>query len=142
MRGEFTSCHIKLFDYSHTAAPDYYTEHHHTLIILRPQAENVQLPDLVITSGHYLERYLVGLEEMDTPELLAQLQHYRVYRSPEGPDPQAIVKSLLPFLQAHSGLYIEIQDNAVLIFHPGRDLETEQGVQKLFTLGAEFCAGA
>jgi MFS superfamily sulfate permease-like transporter len=142
MRGEFTSCHIKLFDYSHTAAPDYYTELRHTLIILRPQNENVQLPDLVITSGNYLERYLVGLEEMDTPELLAQLRHYRVYRSPEGPDPQAIVQRLLPFLQANSGLYIEIQDNAVLIFHPGQDLETEQGVQKLFALGAEFCAGS
>jgi len=142
MTGEHNGCHIKLFDYSHTAAPDYYTELRHTLIILRPQAENAHLPDLVITSGHYLERYLVGLEEMDTPKLLAQLRHYSVYRSPEEPDPQAILKRLLPFLQANSGLYIEIHDNAVLIFHPGRDLETEDGVQKLFTLGAEFCAGA
>ncbi|MDH3934406.1 MAG: SulP family inorganic anion transporter [Gammaproteobacteria bacterium] len=142
MTGEHNSCHIKLFDYSHTAAPDYYTELRHTLIILRPQAENMQLPDLVITSGHYLERYLVGLEEMDNPELLAQLQHYSVYRSPGGPDPEAILKRLLPFLQVNSGLFIEIHDNAVLIFHPGQDLETEDGVQKLFTLGAEFCAGA
>jgi MFS superfamily sulfate permease-like transporter len=140
MRGEYCGCHIKLFDYSHTAAPDYYTEHHHTLIILRPQDETVQLPDLVITSGHYLERYLVGLEEMDTPELLARLHDYRIYRDPEGADPEPMVKGLLPFLQAHPGLYIEIRDNAVLIFHPHRDLESERDVQSLFALAAEFCA--
>ena len=142
MTGEHAGCHVKLFDYSHTAAPDYYTEHRHTIMILRPRDENMQLPDLVIAPGHYLDRYLVGLEEMDTPELLAGLRDYRVYRGPEGPDAIPTVKRLLPLLQDYPDLYIEIQDNAVLTFCPNRDLESEEGVQQLFALAAEICAGA
>ncbi|OZA24213.1 MAG: sulfate transporter, partial [Hydrogenophilales bacterium 17-61-9] len=36
MTGDYAGCHVKLFDYSHTAAPDYYSEHRHTVVILRP----------------------------------------------------------------------------------------------------------
>lgn len=40
MSGEYHGCKLRLFDYSHTAAPDYYTKHWHTLILLSCPSES------------------------------------------------------------------------------------------------------
>ncbi|MGB5539558.1 MAG: SulP family inorganic anion transporter [Gammaproteobacteria bacterium] len=140
MTGLYASCHVKLFDYSHTAAPDYYAEHRHTLIIVRPQGELVEMPDLVVTPGHYLQRYLVEFEEFDTPALTAASHEHRWYRRPQGIVPEGLIKKLLILLENYPGIYIEIRDNVLLAFHPGRELESEDGIASLLGIANLVCA--
>jgi carbonic anhydrase len=70
---------VKVFDYSHTAAPDYYAEHQHTLVIVQPPPGGPELPDVVLAPGHYLKRYLVDYRELDPPPELGLPEGYRVY---------------------------------------------------------------
>lgn len=139
MTGLHAGCHVKLFDYSHTAAPDYYAEHRHTLIILRPQIEQLELPDLVVAPGHYLERYLVEYEEIDTPELIAASREHRWYRRPHGPDPEHLIKRILALLEHYPGIYLEVRDNALLAFHPDRELETAPDMEALLGIANLLC---
>jgi hypothetical protein len=139
MTGEYAGCHVKLFDYSHTAAPDYYSEHRHTVLILRPQDETTALPELVLTPGNYLERYLIGFEEIDTPEIAATLREHRLYTRLGGPDPVAMIGRILPLLERHLSIYIEIRDGSLLAFCPGRDLATAEGIEALFELARHLC---
>ncbi len=139
MTGEHVGCHVKLFDYSHTAAPDYYAEHRHTVIILRPQVVSEALPELVLSPGNYLERYLVGYEEVDMPEISAGLREHRLYVRRESPNALAMIRRLLAVLDRHPGIYIEIHDGALLAFCPDRDLESAEGIEALFDLGGLLC---
>jgi MFS superfamily sulfate permease-like transporter len=139
MTGLYAGCHVKLFDYSHTAAPDYYSAHRHTVVILRPQDDGLELPDLVVTPGRYLERYLVEFEEIDSPALTAAGHRHRWYRSPGGIDPEGMIKQLLVLLENYPGIYIEIRDNALLAFHPNRDLEDVDGIVSLLGIANLSC---
>ena len=139
MTGDYAGCHVKLFDYSHTAAPDYYAEHRHTVIILRPTQVKTALPELVLTPGNYLERYLVGYEEIDTPELTADLREHRLYAVPGSLNAIGMVRKLLGVLDRHPGLFIEIHDGALLAFRPERELETVEGIEALFELASLLC---
>jgi MFS superfamily sulfate permease-like transporter len=139
--GEYAGCQVKLFDYSHTAAPDYYSEHRHTVLILRLHDQTAAFPELVLTPGNYLERYLIGFEEIDTPEIAAALREHRLYTRPGGPDPNAMIGRILPLLERHSNIYIEIHDGSLLAFCPGRDLATADGVEALFELAKHVCRG-
>ncbi len=139
MTGLYAGYHVKLFDYSHTAAPDYYAEHRHTLIILRPQDEGVELPDLVVTPGHYLQRYLVEFEEIDTPELAAASPDHRWYGRPQGINPEGLIRTLLVLLENYPGIYIEIRDNALLVFHPGRELLNVDEISSLLGIANLLC---
>ena len=139
MTGLYAGYHVKLFDYSHTAAPDYYAEHRHTLIILRPQDESVELPDLVVTPGHYLQRYLVEFEEIDTPELAAASPDHRWYGRPQGINPEGLIRTLLVLLENYPGIYIEIRDNALLVFHPGRELLNVDEISSLLGIANLLC---
>ena len=139
MSGEYAGCHVKLFDYSHTAAPDYYSEHRHTVLILRLLDETTALPELVLTPGNYLERYLIGFEEIDTPEIAAALREHRLYTRPGGPDPVAMIRRILPLLERHLSIYIEIRDGSLLAFCPGRDLATAEGIEALLELARLLC---
>ena len=140
MIGDYAGCHVKLFDYSHTAAPDYYAEHRHTVIILRPNVVKAALPDLVLTPGNYLERYLVAFEEVDAPEITAELREHRLYVRPNSLNALGMIRKLLTVLERHPGIYIEIRDGALLAFCPDRDLETAEGIESLFELGSLLCA--
>ncbi len=139
MTGLHSGCHVKLFDYSHTAAPDYYAEHRHTVIILRPQDTGVELPELVVTPGHYLERYLVEFEEADNPELLVASPHHRWYRRPDSPIPDRVVGQILTLIRNYPGIYVEIRDNALLAFHPYRELETAPDIEELLGIASHLC---
>lgn len=139
MTGDYAGCHVKLFDYSHTAAPDYYAEHRHTVIILRPHDIAAALPELVLTPGNYLERYLVGFEEIDAPEITAALREHRLYTRPDSPDSTGVIRKILALLDRHPDIYIEIHDGALLAFCPARDLETAEGIEALFGLGSLLC---
>jgi len=139
MTGQYAGCHVKLFDYSHTAAPDYYAEHRHTLIMLRPPDDAMELPDLVVTPGHYLQRYLVEFEEIDTPALAAASREHRWFRHPQGADPENLIKQLLVVLENFPGMYIEVRDNALLAFHPDHELESVDNIVALLGIANLIC---
>lgn len=144
MTGEYRGCYVKLFDYSHTAAPDYYVEHRHTAIILRPAAMDAGvLPNLAIAPGSYLERYLIAeYAEVELSALdPAIADHYRAYAD----DPQRahalMVASLAPQLLRHPGFYLEIRNNAVLAFRPDKPLESPAELATLLAF-ADWLSGA
>lgn len=139
MTGLYAGCHVKLFDYSHTAAPDYYAEHRHTLVVLRPQDEGMELPDLVVTPGLYLQRYLVGFEEIDRPALAAASHEHRWYQRPQGHVPEELIRRLQVVLDNYPGIYLEIRDNALLAFNPNRDLANADGIASLLGIANLLC---
>jgi len=132
MSGEFHGCYLSLYDYSHTAAPDYYAEHHHTIVHLRRlETDDMPWPNLVITPGHYLERYLVEYQEVDIMSRPALSQHYRLYAL----NPQQALAwmdlGIERLLAEHPGFYIELRDNFMLVFHPEHDLESPEAIELL-----------
>jgi len=132
MTGLYNGCHVKLFDYSHTAAPDYYSEHRHTLILLRClEVGDVELPNLAITPGDYLERYLVGYQEVDLADRPVFAAHYRLYAQDPTQALAFIETKAEQLLSDHPGFYVEIRDNVLLAFRPGRELETPETIKLL-----------
>lgn len=141
MTGTQAGCHVKIFDYSHTAAPDYYSVHRHTLLLLRPlELEGAQLPDLAITPGHYLERYLLAeYAEVTLPAGLAKTGALCLYAREEAAAIGAVRDVLAPFVQRYPGMYLEIRDNVLLAFHPGRDHESAADIDALLGFATQMC---
>lgn len=141
MTGLYKGCHVKLFDYSHTAAPDYYLEHLHTLIVLRClEGGDVELPNLALTPGDYLERYLVEYQEVDLADRPTLAAHYRLYAKDPAQALAFIGQKAQQLLQDNPGFYVEIRDNVLLAFRPGRELETPETIKLLFDF-AELAGG-
>ncbi len=139
--GLYNGCHVKLFDYSHTAAPDYYSEHRHTLFLLRClEGGDVELPNLAITPGDYLERYLVEHQEVDLADRPVFASHYRLYAHDPARALAFIGTQAEQLLNDHPGFYVEIRDNVLLAFRPGRELETPETIQLLLAF-AELAGG-
>ena len=139
MTGVYRGCQVKIFDYSHTAAPDYYDEHRHTLIMLsRGSAAGGNWPNLAITPGSYLERYLIEYHEVDLVAHPALSQHYRLYAH----DPVralAFVGTLIErLLLDHPGFYIEIRNNVVLAFRPDQDLAPLEAIELLLAVAGSL----
>jgi len=132
MTGRYQNCHVKLFDYSHTAAPDYYLEHLHTLVMLRCLENEQELPNLAITPGDYLERYLVEYQEVDLTDRPALAQHYRLYAQDPAQARSFVVNQAERLLKDHPGFYIEIRDNVLLAFRPAHELESPESIKLLF----------
>lgn len=131
IHGPWAGGQIRLFDYSHTSAPDYHVPHRHTLMVYELPAAVTQ-PDFVLTPGHYLERYLVNLRESAD---VAKAPGYRLYVPPDKalPDiPQAVLAALTRF----GPLYFEIRRQVVLVFCPQRELEDEAHIVMLTELAA------
>ena len=139
MSGDYQGCDVKLFDYSHTAAPDYYAKHWHTLITLRCSlGKGGPMPDFVITPGHYLERYLVEFVETDFQGPQAFSKAYRVYGR-EGGDPvAAITAELIDFLARHPGFYVEVRNGVMLAFRQAQELAAADDIERLFELARLF----
>jgi hypothetical protein len=141
MTGSYHGCHIKLFDYSHTAAPDYYAEHRHTLFQLYGlDIVETQLPNLAVTPGDYLERYLVEYQEVDTVNRPVLGSHYRFYAENPALALEFIETGLAQLLRKHPGIYVEIRNNALLVFRPDQALEPPQAIEILLSF-AEFMGG-
>lgn len=141
MTGVYRGCRIRLFDYSHTAAPDYYAEHRHTLIILdRVEADGAFVPNLAITPGSYLERYLVEYQEVELTNQPALARHYRLYAHDPARALAWVESKLAPLLLARPGFYVETRDNVVLIFRPDQALEPPEAIELLLTF-AEAVGG-
>ncbi len=134
MSGVYRGCQVRLFDYSHTAAPDYYAEHRHTLVMLsRPEEGSVQWPNLALTPGSYLERYLVEYQEVDITSRPLLSRHYRLYALDVAQWLAWVDSGRERWLIEHPGFYIEIRDNVLLAFHPEHDLESPEVIQSLLT---------
>jgi carbonic anhydrase len=129
--GTYGDCEVKLYDYSHTAPPDNYVEHRHTLLKVRcllPSASN--LPNFAVTPGHYLERYLVEYQEVEVGKEAHPGGNYRVF----GTEAERVLRifndRLTGFLHANPGFYFEVRDNTLLAFRPGRELEEPDEVME------------
>lgn len=134
MTGSHDGCEVRIFDYSHTSAPDYYAEYRHTLALLRP--EGAALPNLAITPGDYLERYLVEYQEVEVAQPKEFARHYKVYA--ENPERACafITDEVVKHFCEYPGFYLEIRNNAVLVFRPGRDLEPASAIPCLLSFAA------
>ena len=125
--GDYLGCRVKLFDYCHTAAPDYYVEHCHTLVQLQRDDERLPpLPNLAITPGQYLERYLVEYRELEIASRTGSEKHYRVFAEQPERVHALLTEGLADFPRQHPGCYIEIRNNALLAFRPEREFEEPQ----------------
>jgi MFS superfamily sulfate permease-like transporter len=138
MDGSYRHCRVKVFDYSHTAAPDYYAEHQHTLVIVQPSADGPELPDVVLAPGHYLKRYLVDYRELDPPPALGLPEGYRVYTRCSEDSALEATRHLRGFVHACPGVYVELRRNALLTFRPERETETPEGIDELLQV-IEYC---
>lgn len=136
LSGRYRGGGVRLFDYSHTAAPDYYVEHHHTLILLHRSAGQTPPPKLVITPGHYLERYLVAYREVDLKGHDRIAEHSRVYAEAGNPvGVRALLDTTLAsILIKHPDLYVESRDKGLLVFRPGHGLETVEAISELLAI--------
>lgn len=131
MSGRYRGCQVKLFDYSHTAAPDYYVEHHHTLISLHRSGDLPPLPNLAVTPGHYLERYLVAYREVNLKGLDPFAQHSRVYAEDLARGRALLDGGLASLMIEHPDFYVESRDNVLLAFRPGHGLEPIEEIPRL-----------
>lgn len=117
MEGPWLGARLRVFDYSHTSAPEYHLAHRHTLVVYVPAA-GVVLPPFVLTPGHYLERYLVRLREVE-----GGVPHgHRLY-APEGAGAPPLTAAVLAAVHECGPLYIESRGDALLLFAPQRALE-------------------
>lgn len=138
--GHYRGCHVRIFDYSHTAAPNYYDEHRHTVIVLQPMASK-KIPDLAVTPDHYLERYLAAeYREIALPSGTAARHKSHLYaRDPAVLD---IFKSVLvPILRQYPELYIEIRNNVLLAFRPRAEHEPLIAIEALMECIMVICEG-
>lgn len=143
MTGIHGDYHVKLFDYSHTAAPEYYVEHRHTLVILRLWDEvTAALPNLALTPGDYLERYLVAdYHELDATGLDANFGRlYRVYGDDAQRVQACLSTGLIRQVLSSPGTYVELRDNALLVFRPERGLEPSEAVEGVLTHAEQIMA--
>ncbi len=134
MTGTLGAHHVKLFDYSHTAAPEYYVEHRHTLAILRLCDEAAAaLPNLAFTPGDYLERYLVAdYREIDLARIDGEFaRRYRVYGDDDARVAACLGADLIRHILSYPGTYVELRDSVLLVFRPERGLEPPEAAEHL-----------
>ena len=132
--GNYHDYQIKLYDYSHTAAPDYYSAHHHTIVqISRNGSDNAPWPNLALTPGYYLERYLVEYQEVNITSRPSLARHYSLYALDAVLGLAWVDAARERWLIEHPGFYIEIRNNVLLAFHPEHDLESPEAIELLLS---------
>ena len=136
MHGEHLGLHVKIFDYSHTAAPDYYVEHRHTLMIATLPQGTSNFPMMAITPEHYLERYLTSMEEIPWETHSSSGDSYRLFSATEPDKARTLAAQLAPYLNQHHNIYIESRGHAVLAFFPDSELSDSQEINQLMQLAA------
>ena len=142
VQGDFLGCHIKLFDYSHTSAPDYYVEHRHTLMILSMPLDLALCPSIVVTPENYLERYLVEFNEMPYGTVSKTGDVYRLYTQGTPEQTQAFAQRVDNFLKIHPKLYLECRGTAMLAFFPDRDMAAPDDLNTLLALASLLASTA
>lgn len=120
---------IRIVDYGHTAAPDYHVVRRHTLLIFEPAEGAARAPDLVITPGHYMERYMTLLEERPAAALPPP---HRLYLAPGLPaEAVAIPPAWRSALAELGALYLERRRGSLLVFAPFRALGPVDRIEAL-----------
>jgi len=139
MTGDYMGCNINLSDYSHTSPPDYYSKHWHTKLTLRCPAEiTSSIPDLVITPGHYLERYLIDFDEVAFSQNQNFSEKYRLFTK-NGADPLPHLSAeLIDFLVKYDDFYIEVSKGVMLAFRRDQALANADDIAVLFSLAEVF----
>ena len=132
MTGDFHGCEVRLVDYSHTAAPDYYSKHWHSIITLDCPASTV--PDFVIAPGLYLRRYLSDYREMTPPVAGEFSDNYRLYAKDEYDPSPYISPEMIEFLVSHKGFYLEVRNGVMLAFNRNQELANAEDIDGLFAL--------
>lgn len=131
MTGIYMGCKVRVFDYFHTASPDYYVEHRHTLALIYPPEDRLlALPNFAVTPGSYLERYLVKYEELDSNTLD---NGYRVYSDKPDRLKPFLNSELRDLLQQHAGVYLEVRNNILLVFNPRHELIQAKNISDLLS---------
>jgi MFS superfamily sulfate permease-like transporter len=130
-RGPWRGGHLRVVDYSHTSPPDYHLAHRHTLLSYEYGTGTGGPGPLVLTPGHYLERYLVQLPEVaDASAAPAGMRIWgdaRLVRALVTPD-------LAEWIGPLGAVYIEWQPGAILLFRPFVALEDEADIERLIEL--------
>ncbi len=142
MRGEHNGCEVRLFDYSHTSAPNYYSKHWRTLITANCATANV--PDFVVAPGHYLERYLTDYDSKVLIRESDSSSEYRLYSRDNTDASSYVSDELESFLMQHPQLYIEMHNGVMLAYHCAEELaDAEQVALLLSVVGIvqSSCAG-
>ncbi len=139
MYGEHKGANVRLYDYSHTSAPNYYSKHWHTIITSSYAADSgINIPDLVITPGHYLERYLVDYDEVNLPENNAFAEKYRLFAK-EGSDPLSCISpELMKFIAKFDDCYLEVRNGVMLAFRKDQSLANADEIASLLALAETF----
>jgi len=139
MSGTYQGADVRLYDYSHTSAPNYHSKHWHTVITSRCGANaGIDVPDMVITPGHYLERYLVDYDEVELPQGSEFSEKYRLYGK-EGADPLACISpELMEFMVKHDDCYLEVRKGVMLAFRKDQALANSDEISLLFALSETF----
>jgi len=137
MSGSYLDCDVRLFDYSHTAAPDYYSKHWHTIITLHcPVGQEGNVPDIIIAPGSYLERYLAAFDEIAIADSFAD--HYRVYSKDASNSLEFLSPELIELLSRQEDVYLEVRNGVMLAFCKDQALADEEGIALLFRLAEIF----
>ncbi len=139
LTNEYKGGDVRLYDYSHTSAPNYYSKHWHTIITSTcPTNADNNIPDMVIAPGHYLKRYLVDYNETSLPSDSKLGTKYRLYTK-GGTDPLAnIPPKLIALIEEHDGLYLEIRKGVMLAFIKDQALANAEGISLLLSLAENF----
>ncbi|HED40925.1 MAG TPA: SulP family inorganic anion transporter [Chromatiales bacterium] len=139
MQGKYQGANVRLYDYSHTSAPNYYSKHWHTIITSSYAADSgINIPDLVITPGHYLERYLVDYDEVNLPENNAFAEKYRLFAK-EGSDPLSCISpELMEFIAKFDDCYLEVRNGVMLAFRKDQSLANADEIASLLALAETF----
>lgn len=134
LRGDYNNYAVKIFDYSHSYTPDYYVEDHHTLAVFRRNdIKDGVLPHLVIAPGHYLEHYFVEYKEVDFREYEQFSALYKVYAEDPEKAKDFLSEDFIRSLVEKPEYYIEIRNNAILVFHPGQAIEHPKVIPMLLS---------
>ncbi|MCS6780537.1 MAG: hypothetical protein NZ555_12655, partial [Geminicoccaceae bacterium] len=129
LTGAWGAGRIRIVDYGHTAAPDYHVVHRHTLLIFEPAEGAPREPDLVISPGHYMERYMAHLEERAPGDLPPP---HRLYLAPGLPEDAVRIPATWRAALAELGpLYLERRRGALLVFAPFKALEPVERIEAL-----------
>ncbi len=135
MTGNYHGFWVKIFDYSHTAAPDYYSEHRHTIIMAgRSSADDAKWPNMAFTPGSYLERYLVEYQEVDLVGSPSLARHYHLYAQEPARALAFVTTEFKQLLLDYPGFYVEIRNNVVLAFRPDQELASPDAIELLLAV--------
>lgn len=128
LEGRYAGHDLKVLDYGHTVAPDYHAVKHRTLVLM-------ELPDrvgatgvCVASPGHYLERYLARLVEIDPA--LAHVPGHRLYAQ-DGVLDAGFAAFVAEQTALLGELYVERRHRKLLVFAPGRGWESTERIVTL-----------